>query len=102
MSNQVKPIRPNEISEEKVALFPDAVFESFNELIVQKWCGNSVIIKQDEVINLMIKKGLKKEEIFSNGWLNIETAYKSAGWKVKYDKPGYNEDYEPSFIFSLK
>ncbi len=102
MSNKTMPIRPSEIPETKVKIFPDEVFESFNELIAQQWCGHSVNIKQKDVIDLMIKKGLKKEEISNQGWLNIEEVYRSVGWTVKYDKPGYNENYEPSFTFSLK
>ena len=55
-----------------------------------------------KVIDLMVKKGLKRDKIFSEGWLNIETVYEDAGWDVYYDKPGYNEDYKPSYTFTKK
>mgnify|MGYP001282637719 CR=1 FL=1 len=64
MSNKVQPIRPGEISKAKKKVFPDEVFETFNELIVAKWFGHSCTIQQKEVLDLMIKKGLKKDDIY--------------------------------------
>lgn len=46
---------------------------------------------------------LTKDEIFDNHWLDIEDIYREQGWKVKYDKPGYNEEsFKPYFEFSVK
>lgn len=33
-------------------------------------------------------------------WLNFEGAYRRAGWKVEFDKPGYNESYPATFKFT--
>ena len=99
MANRVGPIKPNDVSEGKEKTFPDAVFESFNELIIQKIVGSSVTILQEDVVDLMIEKGLSREEIYEKGWLNIEEVYRSVGWKVFYDRPAYNESYPPSFQF---
>ncbi len=89
----------DEIAGEKQKTFPDAVLESFNELLTQKFNGTPVIIKQDDVLALMIRKGLNREEIFEKGWLDVEGAYRAAGWKVSYDKPGFNETYDANFTF---
>jgi len=93
------PIKPKEIPDAKVESFPDAVWESFNELITQRFVGNSATIKQGDVVELMVKKGLNREEIYSKGWLNVESAYQAAGWSVEYDKPGFNETYSATFTF---
>ena len=99
MPDKVRPIRPDEVEDEKQRTFPKEVFESFNELITQKFSSGHATIKQDDVVELMVKKGLKEEEIFVKGWLDVEAVYRKEGWEVKYDKPGYNESYPAIFEF---
>ena len=99
MTNKVRPIGPDEVESQKEMDFPDAVFESFNELIAQQFTSGSATIKQEDVVALMVEKGLNHGEIFDKGWLNVEEVYRSAGWKVSYDKPGYNESYPATFTF---
>jgi len=100
MPDKVRPIKPNEIEGEKERTFPDAVLQSFNELITQKFSNGSATIKQDDIVALMVQKGLNKDEIFEKGWLDVEGVYRTAGWKVSYDKPGFNESYPATFEFS--
>jgi len=95
----VSPIKPNEIAGRKEETFPDAVLESFNQLIAEKFSGNSATIEQDDVLKLMVDKGLDRDEIFRRGWLDVEDVYRAAGWHVEYDKPGYNETYPATFTF---
>lgn len=102
MPKKVHPIKPEEIAAEKERTFPDAVFSSFNELITQNWDGSSATIRQHEVVALMVKRGLKRAEIFDKGWLDVEDVYRSVGWDVEYDKPGYNESYSATFTFKRK
>lgn len=97
MPKKVKPIRPRDLVKGKKRTLPNAVLSSFNELITQEWNGSSATIKQDDVVALMVKKGLDREEIFDKGWLDGK-----AGWSVKYDKPGYNESYDPNFTFERR
>ncbi len=99
---KVRPIKPREVAAQKKQSFPDAALESFNELIVEKYDGDSAKIEQKEVVARMVRKGLKRNAIFDNCWLDVEEMYESAGWKVDYDKPGYNESYEASFTFERK
>ncbi len=96
------PIKPGDVAFGKEESFPDAVWDSFNELITQKFVRGSAIIKQDDVVALMVKKGLDRSQIFDQGWLNVESAYESAGWSVEYDKPAYNETYSATFKFRKK
>jgi len=99
MAGKVRPIKPCEVAKGKKMVFPDEVLESFNELISQRFSGDSATIQQKDVVKLMIKKGLARKEIFANGWLDVEEVYRSVGWKVEYDKPGYNEAYDANFTF---
>jgi len=41
-----------------------------------------------------------RNKIFEMGWLDVEDAYRAQGWNVVYDRPGYCESYEASFIFT--
>jgi hypothetical protein len=100
MANKVRPIKPSEVAKGKIATFPDAVFEAFNELISVGFTNGSVTIKQDEVVKLMEEKGLNHLDIFDNGWLNVEEAYEAEGWEVEYDQPGFRENYPATFKFT--
>ena len=99
---QVKPITPREVGEEQARVFPDQVVEAFNELIAQSFTEGYATILQKDAVKLMVEKGLNKKDIFDKGWLNIEDMYRKVGWDVEYDKPGYDESYEPAFKFSKK
>ena len=100
MKKKVVPIEFSKIENEKQMRLPDAVLEAFNQLIVEKFNRGRSIIKQKEVVALMIEKGLQESDIYDKGWLDIGEVYKLAGWKVGYDKPGYDEDYDAFFTFS--
>jgi hypothetical protein len=102
MANKVRPIKPNQVAKQKKADFPDAVFEAFNELIAEDFAGKTARVGQKEVVELMAKKGLNRNEIYKKGWLNIEETYEKAGWEVDYDRPGYNETYPAAFTFTAR
>jgi hypothetical protein len=38
--------------------------------------------------------------IYANRWMDVEPVYRKAGWKVDYDRPGYNESYEAHYTFT--
>jgi len=103
---KVKPISPADVEEVKAANIPDFVFEVFNEWIAKKWNGTCSRIDQDEImLDIMAEieaKGLgySRNEVYDNYWLDVEEAYRSMGWKVVYDKPGYCEAYAANFKFS--
>lgn len=98
---KVKPLKPEEVFDRKLEDIPDAVLEAFNELIARGSGGhqNYSVVRQTEVVELIVSKGIDRKEIFEKGWLDIEEIYRRYGWSVMYDKPGYNETYEPTFTF---
>lgn len=113
----IKPIKPDDVGVLAQDLIPDFVIQAVNELIVLNWTGNSAKILQKEILSLARKYQEKqfqekREKNHIHGdytlpkfdwhWLNIESLYESTGWKVKYDKPGYCEIYEPTFEFRKK
>ena len=106
-----KPISPDQVGRTKRASFPPEVFEAFNNLVARHFIGHSATFKQSDVVNAIVEamqtetpygnNGAEIEElIFKRGWLNVEETYRELGWTVKYDKPGYDESYEPTFTFS--
>lgn len=106
----VKPITPQEAHEKFCETqIPDFVIEVINDLISRESSqpNRSVDIKQNEIIEKIIKhpdfpKDTSRQDIFDKYWLNFETIYEKAGWKVKYDKPGYNETYDAFYTFTPK
>lgn len=110
----MKPISPSDIAATKREVFPPYVIQAFNELIAKDFVGNRATVKQDDVIAKIIELNPDLKEIddasnynarrriLNNGWLNVEEIYRAEGWRVKYDKPGYNESYGAYFIFEKK
>ena len=94
----MKPISPNEAQNLINKNIPPEVVDSFNELIIESFNGVSAKVSQKEVVTL-IKKKLKTE--FKTEYLNVESLFEDYGWKVIYDKPGYNETYDASFEFRV-
>lgn len=96
------PVTPEDVISLAAALIPEAVFGVFNDLIARDWDGNSVTVSQDEAVDLLLERDgtLDRDRIFSARMLNIEAAYRAAGWQVSYEKPGFNERGVPKFIFT--
>jgi hypothetical protein len=101
-AEKIGPISPREVVDAKLKILPDEVFQSFNELIARNYNGGSATVYQSDVVDLMVGRDLDQSEIYKKGWLDVEDIYRKAGWKVEYDKPGYNESYAPYFRFSPK
>lgn len=99
----MKPITPAEVGAHKAKVIPGFVFEIFNELITKDYCRGRSIVYQDEVIAKILARypteeaGMRRQEIFSSGWLNVEDVYVAAGWQVGYDKP---ETHRAYYMFS--
>ena len=97
------PIRPSDVAAPKEATFPPEVIEVFNDLIAKNYSGGSATVRQkDAVAEIETRMGVDKRRIFAEGWLNVEEVYRAQGWKVEYDKPGYNESYDAFFVFRGK
>lgn len=94
-----KPISPDEVGQVQRDNIPPEVFEVVNKLIATKWSGSSATIKQEEILEALAEFGIWRDYAFDRGYLNFEEAYRAQGWKVEYDKPGYNESYGAFFVF---
>lgn len=41
-----------------------------------------------------------RDQIFTQGWLDVEHLYRAQGWVVRFDRPAYNETFLACFYFS--
>jgi hypothetical protein len=100
----IQPITPQEVVAKKLEQIPDVVIQVFNNLIAKNFNGSEAKIKQNDVIDAIRTEDetISKSMIFDNHWLDVEDIYRKLGWTVEYDKPAYNEDYAPHFIFTFK
>lgn len=105
----MKPISIEEVYEAKSKSFPDFVIKAFNNMIVKNWNGSYSKVLQDDVVDEIIRianhgtvNTTIRKNIFDNGWLDVENAYRKEGWTVDYNKPSYHEDFAAYFIFSEK
>jgi len=93
----MKPITPDEVRKE----LPDEVVEIFNDLIKQNWNGHEAVVKQTEALTAITRRlEIEASEVFKRRLLDVEQAFREAGWKVEYDKPGWDETYDAFFRFS--
>ena len=98
----MKPITPQEASQQRQTQIPDFVIDAFNKLIAKNYRnGRSEVIQNEVMLEILATDAdLTRQTVFDNGWLDVEEAYRAAGWRVEYDKPAYNESYDAFFVFS--
>lgn len=94
-----RPISPDEVGQG--AHIPHEVFAVVNRLLQENWSDSVATIKQKHVVHAL-ESHFSRDEIFGRGYLNFEGAYRAQGWKVTYDKPGYNESYDAFWMFKRK
>jgi hypothetical protein len=102
MAKKIAPIKPSEVAAQRLNDMPEAVIETFNELIAKNCAGGFGTLLQKDVVKALVAKGLNRSDIFNNHWLDVEEIYWKAGWDVTYDRPGYCESYEPNFTFTAR
>jgi hypothetical protein len=101
----VKPITPAQVIKKKKDGLPPFVIEAFNTLIAKNFNGHSATIRQEDVLQVIMAaapEGTTSDTVFNEHWLDVEDIFRKAGWTVRYDKPAYNETYEPTFEFTPK
>lgn len=99
----VTAITPAQVTNERV--FPDFVLEAFNFCIQKNFSGKCSTVKQNEVIEeIIVRSGrtILRADVFGEGYLNVEGVYRKQGWKVRYDKPGFNESYDAYYEFFIE
>lgn len=97
------PISPESVGSAKGSAIPAPVFEAFNSLIaISADNGFAKVTQEDVVLEIQKLMNCSRQHVFEKGWLNVEDAYREAGWLVEYDKPGYCESYAAYFVFRAK
>ena len=76
---------------------PDLVYDVVNEMLRE---GKRRLEQNEVVERIRARAGVERSAVFQNGWLEFDDAYRAKGWKVAYDKPGYNESYGAFWEFS--
>lgn len=99
----VKPVSPQDLASGVVHAAPAFVIEAFNNMITRTHVNGRAQFTQKAVVEEIQRLvQVSKEDIYKSGWLNVEPHFRSAGWNVVFDKPGYNESYDAYFVFSVK
>ena len=100
-----KALTPQEIKKGIGLDIPDFVIESVNKLLAKSCGGNAYAkIKKKDIVTEIIANHpgtVTSDQIHKNGWLNFEPIFREAGWKVSYDKPGFNESYDACYEFAV-
>lgn len=99
----MKPLSPSQVSRKAQVSIPDYVIDAINILLIKEYRNGSIITLQQKDILKEIQKVYPKvniNEVFERGWMDFEPSFRKAGWKVSYDKPGFNESGEPIYNFS--
>jgi hypothetical protein len=109
----VKPITPAQVIGKRKNTIPDEVFEAFNEMIAENFRLSESSFKLKDVVSKIVSKvnhnrsllgtrQVTREEVYDNGWADVEPIYRKEGWKVKFDSASRGDDYDDYFVFSQK
>lgn len=98
----VKPISPTDIPGAKLAVYPEKVFEVWNNLIIEWYSEGTAIILLSEARNRLLKELQAAGIEFKKAYLDIEDVYRAQGWKVKYEEPAFNEDFKAHYTFTIR
>lgn len=99
--SRIRPITPAKAIEAKSQAIPPEVFQVFDELIVRNLdLDGQAKVDQDEAVTMISNKlKIHRAAVFANKWMDVEEAYRQAGWTVEYDKPAYYEDFSAYYMF---
>lgn len=98
-------LSPTEIVVSKEKSIPEPVFAAFNELLAENVRDGRASIKLNAAAERIVAKmkeagtSCTRTEVFKNGWLDVEPAYRRAGWAVNFEVPDMYEDFEPYYVF---
>lgn len=101
------PISPNDIADAKLKYIPEGVFDAFNEMIIEKFNGDTARVELRDVRRRIILKVpeydgqvVTDQFVFERGWLDIEAVYERNGWSsVKFIKAAYDENFNSYYEF---
>jgi hypothetical protein len=107
----IKPITPEEAAiankDYQIGRIPNFVVAAVNRLLTQNYNKTYITLLQKEILHAIAEEVQDfseefREQLFANKWLDFEPYFREHGWVVEYDRPGYNESYEPCFTFKPK
>lgn len=107
-STRVEALSPKEILDGLNDIIPGFIIEAVNNLLKKEFRGGYATILQKDISAEAIRiaatqgKTVTAQQIYDENWMDWEPIFRKAGWKVTYDKPGYNESYDASFEFKPK
>jgi hypothetical protein len=100
---RVEPIKPKDILDNLEDVIHPAVVQAVNELLKEQFRGGSCTIKQKDIESRAKKiSGVTSTEIYDKKWMDFEPIFRKAGWKVSYNSPDRDEDFDSYFSFSAK
>lgn len=96
----VNPVRPDELVPANERQIPDVVFDVFNAHLTRgsAKASTGIRIEEEDIVRELVKRGLKKADIFGKKWLQVEPIYRQAGWEVVYSRPNLAYEYFPSSL----
>lgn len=100
----LKPLSPSEVKQKAIESIPDEMIQAVNELLIENASRSSIVIKQKDIEDRFRKLSKGKYnhvDIYAKGWMDIEPVYSKAGWKVRYESPDRDQNFEEYFAFTL-
>lgn len=109
-SKIVKPVTPDEASNQRLASFEPEMITAVNNMIIKKLNTSrteAVVLQKDIIEEYFKVKGVMetpalRSDLFERHQLDFEDIFREFGWIVEYDKPAYCESYEANFTFKKK
>lgn len=101
----VKPFSPDEALASKVTMIPDQVIDAVNTMLATNWSGRGRCSFTIKELSAMIRSKFGDADgdlHLHSSWFDFESIYEKAGWKVEFDRPGYNESYDAVYTFSRR
>ena len=102
-----KALSPKEAITRAKNEVPELVVQAWNNLIVenlkvQGGKASSEFLLEELANQITLIMSISYEQAKQKGWFDLEDIFRDKGWKVEFDRPGYNESYSPKFTFKSK
>ena len=101
---QVTPLTPQEAVEQKLSDVPTKVLQCWNKIIKANLNKTSSSVTSrftlDELAKMISSEMVcSYDTAKSNGWFDLEPLFIQSGWKVKFHKASYADDFDSYFYF---
>lgn len=92
---------PNDAIARHGETIPEEILGIVNDFLVARVHRKSFIISQQEIVDKLSLTSITEAEALDKGWFDFEDAYRRRGWRVTYDRPGFNESYGAFWRFQV-